>query len=255
MIKIEPIEAFTDNYIWLVTTNEGSIAIDPGESLNTINFLEENQLNLKAVLITHHHFDHTGGIDDLLSYSPVDVYGPSNNNIASIDKKLKDGDKINVIGIEFEIIEIPGHTLDHIAFYSENNGSPILFCGDTLFAGGCGRIFEGTFDQMYESLNKLKVLPQNTSIYCGHEYTLSNLKFAKEAEPFNQNILLRYNEVLKLRETGTPSLPSLLSTELKTNPFLRSDIKEVQENIYIKFKTIKETKEIFKALRSWKDNF
>ena len=254
MIKIEPIKAFTDNYIWLVTTNEGSIAIDPGESLNTINFLEENQLNLKAVLITHHHFDHTGGIDDLVCYSQVDVYGPF-NNITSIDKKLKEGDKINVIGIEFEIIEIPGHTLDHIAFYSENNGSPILFCGDTLFAGGCGRVFEGTFDQMYESLNKLKILPENTNIYCGHEYTLSNLKFAKEAEPFNQNILLRYNEVLKLRETGTPSLPSLLSTELKTNPFLRSDIKEVQENISIKFKTIKETKEIFKALRSWKDNF
>ena len=175
--------------------------------------------------------------------------------LLAIDKKLKDGDKINVIGIEFEIIEIPGHTLDHIAFYSENNGSPILFCGDTLFAGGCGRVFEGTFDQMYESLNKLKILPENTNIYCGHEYTLSNLKFAKEAEPFNQNILSRYNEVLKLRETGTPSLPSLLSTELKTNPFLRSDIKEVQENISIKFKTIKETKEIFKALRSWKDNF
>ena len=185
MIKIEPIEAFTDNYIWLVTTNEGSIAIDPGESSNTINFLEKNQLDLKAILITHHHFDHTGGIDDLVSYSPVNVYGPFNNDIASIDKKLKDGDKINVIGIEFEIIEIPGHTLDHIAFYSENNGSPILFCGDTLFAGGCGRVFEGTFDQMYESLNKLKILPENTNIYCGHEYTLSNLKFAKEAEPFN----------------------------------------------------------------------
>ena len=125
MIKIEPIEAFTDNYIWLVTTNEGSIAIDPGESSNTINFLEKNQLDLKAILITHHHFDHTGGIDDLVSYSPVNVYGPFNNDIASIHKKLKDGDKINVIGIEFEIIEIPGHTLDHIAFYSDNNGSPI----------------------------------------------------------------------------------------------------------------------------------
>ena len=177
MIKIEPIEAFTDNYIWLVTTNEGSIAIDPGESSNTINFLEKNQLDLKAILITHHHFDHTGGIDDLVSYSPVNVYGPFNNDIASIDKKLKDGDKINVIGIEFEIIEIPGHTLDHIAFYSENNGSPILFCGDTLFAGGCGRVFEGTFDQMYESLNKLKILPENTNIYCGHEYTLSCLLY------------------------------------------------------------------------------
>ena len=255
MIKIESIEAFTDNYIWLVTTNEGSIVIDPGESSKTINFLEDNQLNLKAILITHHHFDHTGGINEILSHYPVDVFGPFNNGIENINKKLKDGDRINVIGIEFEIIEIPGHTLDHIAFYSENNGSPILFCGDTLFAGGCGRVFEGTFDQMHESLNRLKILPENTSIYCGHEYTLSNLKFAKEVEPFNQNTLSRYNKVLKLREKGSPSLPSLLSAELKTNPFLRSDIKEVQENISIKFKTAKEQKEIFKALRSWKDNF
>jgi hydroxyacylglutathione hydrolase len=255
MIKIESIEAFTDNYIWLITTIEGSIVIDPGESSKIINFLKEKQLNLKAILVTHHHFDHTGGINEILFHFPVDVFGPFNNGIENINKKLKDGDKVSIIGIEFEIIEIPGHTLDHIAFYSENNGSPILFCGDTLFAGGCGRVFEGTSDQMYESLNKLKILPDNTSVYCGHEYTLSNLKFAKEAEPFNQNTLSRYNEVLELREKGFPSIPSSLSTELKTNPFLRSDVEEVQENISIKFKTTKEPKEIFKALRSWKDNF
>jgi hydroxyacylglutathione hydrolase len=255
MIKIESIEAFTDNYIWLITTIEGSIVIDPGESSKIINFLKEKQLNLKAILVTHHHFDHTGGIKEILFHFPVDVFGPFNNGIENINKKLKDGDKVSIIGIEFEIIEIPGHTLDHIAFYSENNGSPILFCGDTLFAGGCGRVFEGTSDQMYESLKKLKILPDNTSVYCGHEYTLSNLKFAKEAEPFNQNTLSRYNEVLELREKGFPSIPSSLSTELKTNPFLRSDVEEVQENISIKFKTTKEPKEIFKALRSWKDNF
>ena len=165
MINIEPIEAFSDNYIWLVTTNEGSIVIDPGESSKIINYVKDNQLNLKAILITHHHFDHTGGINEILSHFPVDVFGPFNNGIENINKKLKDGDKINIIGIEFKIIEIPGHTLDHIAFYSENNGSPILFCGDTLFAGGCGRVFEGTFDQMYESLNKLKrVLKQKGTI-------------------------------------------------------------------------------------------
>lgn len=254
MIKIESIEAFTDNYIWLVTTNEGSIVIDPGESSNVINYLDNNQLDLKAIFITHHHFDHTGGIDEITSYYPVNVFGP-NNNVETINKRLKDGDRVNVIGIDFEIIEIPGHTLDHIAYFSENNGNPILFCGDTLFAAGCGRVFEGTFEQMYESLIKLKSLPINTKIYCGHEYTLSNLEFAKEAEPFNQDTLSRYNNVLKLREKGTPSIPSLLSTELKTNPFLRCDNKEVQENISTKFKTIKESKEIFKALRLWKDNF
>ena len=254
MVNIESIEAFTDNYIWLVTTNEGSIVIDPGESSNVINHIDKNQLDLKAIFITHHHLDHTGGVDEITSYYPVDVFGP-NNNIETISKRLRDGDNINIIGIEFQIIEIPGHTLDHIAYYSKNNGNPILFCGDTLFSAGCGRVFEGTFEQMYESLLKLKNLPNNTKIYCGHEYTLSNLEFAKEAEPFNQNILSRYNEVIKLREKGIPSLPSLLSTELKTNPFLRCDSKEVQENISTKFNTQKKTKEIFKALRLWKDNF
>jgi len=254
MVKIESIEAFTDNYIWLVTTNEGSIVIDPGESSNIINLVHKNQLDLKAILVTHHHFDHTGGIEEIISHCPVDVFGPF-NNIQTIRKKLKGGDILNVIGIEFEIIEIPGHTLDHIAFYSENNGRPILFCGDTLFAAGCGRVFEGTYEQMFESLIKLKNLPTNTNIYCGHEYTLSNLRFAKEVEPFNKDILSRYNKVLKLREKGTPSVPSTLSTELKTNPFLRCDNKEVQENISSKFKITKENKEIFKALRSWKDNF
>ena len=254
MVNIESIEAFTDNYIWLVTTNEGSIVIDPGESSNVINHIDKNQLDLKAIFITHHHLDHTGGVDEITSYYPVDVFGP-NNNIETISKRLRYGDNINIIGIEFQIIEIPGHTLDHIAYYSKNNGNPILFCGDTLFSAGCGRVFEGTFEQMYESLLKLKNLPNNTKIYCGHEYTLSNLEFAKEAEPFNQNILSRYNEVIKLREKGIPSLPSLLSTELKTNPFLRCDSKEVQENISTKFNTLKETKEIFKALRLWKDNF
>lgn len=255
MINIKPLKAYTDNYIWLLESNEEVSVVDPGDAKPVLDYLNKTNKNLKDILITHHHFDHTGGINEILSHFPVDVFGPFDNGIENINKKIKDGDKINTIGIEFEIIEIPGHTLDHIAFFSENNGSPILFCGDTLFAGGCGRVFEGTFDQMYESLNKLKILPDNTSVYCGHEYTLSNLIFAKEAEPFNQNTLSRYNEVLKLREKGSPSIPSLLSTELKTNPFLRSDVKEVQENISSKFKTAKEPKEIFKALRSWKDNF
>lgn len=155
MINIEPIKAFNDNYIWLLTTNEGSIVIDPGEATKTIKYLKENSLNLEGILITHHHFDHTGGIEDMLKFKSVDVYGPV-NNISRIDKQLKDGDLISIIGIDFEIIEIPGHTLDHIAFFSNNNGKPILFCGDTIFSSGCGRVFEGTFEQMHESVLKLK---------------------------------------------------------------------------------------------------
>ena len=254
MINIEPIAAFSDNYIWLLSTNEGSIVIDPGESKSLLKILKENKLDLRAILITHHHFDHTGGIEEILSEISIDVYGPK-NNIASINKRLVGGSKINLLGIEFEVIEIPGHTLDHIAYYSKNNGQPILFCGDTLFAGGCGRVFEGTFEQMHNSLSILKKLPSNTKIYCGHEYTESNLAFAKNVEPLNENIISRYNETLNLRKQGIPSLPSTIEAELQTNPFLRVDTEEVQEMILKKFNTPKDDEEVFTALRQWKDNF
>jgi len=255
MINIEPIKAFDDNYIWLMTTNEGSIVIDPGESKNLLKAIEKKNIKLDAILITHHHYDHTGGIEELLmKYPNLKVYGP-NNNIDLIKSRLRDGELLNIIGIDFEVIEIPGHTLDHIAYYANINNSPILFCGDTLFAGGCGRVFEGTFDQMYESLMKLKKLPKNTRIYCGHEYTINNLKFAKAVEPDNIDLIKRYDEALDLRKNNIPTLPSTLSIELKTNPFLRAEKNNVQKIISHKFKTGFSEKEIFRSLRQWKDNF
>ena len=254
MINIEPIKAFNDNYIWLATTNEGSIVIDPGEAHKTIKYLKENDLNLDSILITHHHFDHTGGIEDMLKFRNVDVYGPV-NNIPSINKQLRDGDLFSVIGIDFKIIEIPGHTLDHIAFFSENNGNPVLFCGDTLFSSGCGRVFEGTFEQMHKSILKLKSLPSNTKIYSGHEYTQSNLKFAMEVEPLNQKLISRYNDVQDLLNKGIPTLPTTLELELEVNPFLRCQAREVQNSVVKQFNTSNHEDEIFKALRQWKDNF
>ena len=254
MINIEPIKAFSDNYIWLLTTNEGSLVIDPGESNNLLKILKEKDLDLKAILITHHHYDHTGGIEEILSAKSIDVYGP-NNNINSINIRVSNESKINLLGIEFEVIEIPGHTLDHIAFYSENNGNPILFCGDTLFAGGCGRVFEGTFEQMYDSLSILKKLPLNTKVYSGHEYTESNLKFATNVEPLNQKLISRYNEVIKLRRQGLSTLPTTIELELETNPFFRVDQNEIQKLISEKFSTPKNNKDIFTAVRQWKDNF
>ena len=254
MINIEPIKAFSDNYIWLVTTNEGSIVIDPGESKNTLDLLKNKQMHLSAVLITHHHFDHTGGISDLNKNNTLDVYGP-NNDIESITKRVINGDVINVIGLSFEIIEIPGHTLDHIAYYSFNEGNPILFCGDTLFSGGCGRIFEGTHEQMHNSLQRLKRLPKNTKIYCGHEYTESNFKFASEVDPLNEDLQLRLNEVKELRKLEIPTLPITLESELKTNPFLRCDNKDIQESIHNRFNTPKIEVDVFKVIREWKDNF
>ena len=254
MINIEPIEAFSDNYIWLLTTNEGSIVIDPGESDNLLKIIKERNLNLKAILITHHHFDHTGGIEEILADKSIDVYGP-NNNIDSINIKVSNESKINLLGIEFEVIEIPGHTFDHIAYYAKNDGHPILFSGDTLFAGGCGRVFEGTFEQMYESLSILKKLPLDTKIYCGHEYTESNLRFAKSIEPLNQGIISRYNDVVKLNKQGIPTLPSTIEIEIETNPFLRVGLKSIQQEISKKFNTPKNDKDIFAAIRQWKDNF
>ena len=255
MINIEPIKAFDDNYIWLMTTNEGSIVVDPGENINLLKVIEKKNIKLDAILVTHHHYDHTGGIEELLTkYPNLKVYGP-NNNVDLIKSRLVDGELLNVIGVDFEVIEIPGHTLDHIAYYANINNSPLLFCGDTLFAGGCGRVFEGTFDQMYESLMKLKKLPQNTRIYCGHEYTINNLKFAKAVEPDNIDLIARYNDVIDLRKNNIPTLPSTLSIELKTNPFLRAEKNNVQKIIPHEFKTGLSEKEIFSALRQWKDNF
>ena len=255
MINIEPIKAFDDNYIWLMTTNEGSIVIDPGECINLLKTIEQKYIKLDAILITHHHYDHTGGIEELLiKYPYLKVYGP-NNNIDSIKSRLIDGELLNVIGIDFEIIEIPGHTLDHIAFYAFNDGNPVLLCGDTLFAGGCGRVFEGTFSQMFNSLQKLSTLPETTKVYCGHEYTKSNLLFALEADPNNKDLKDEYNQVINLIEQGEPTLPTTISKELKINPFLRCNSEGIKNTIKNKFNLEGNEEETFSALRKWKDNF
>ena len=257
MIKIEPIKAFSDNYIWLVTTNEGLLVVDPGDAAPVESYLKDNNMSLSNILITHHHFDHTGGVKKLSeTNNNLDVYGPTNSIFDGINKELKDGDKINILGIDFSIIEVPGHTLDHIAFFAENDGNPFLFCGDTLFAGGCGRIFEGTYEQMFESLSKLSELPLNTKVYCGHEYTLSNLSFALKVDKSNNILQVRYTDCVEARNNDIPTIPSTLELEMQTNPFLRHDQKNIQECIMQKNDYLEDPNnmEIFKALREWKDN-
>ena len=257
MIKIEPIKAFSDNYIWLVTTNEGLLVVDPGDAAPVESYLKDNNMSLSNILITHHHFDHTGGVKRLSeTNNNLDVYGPTNSIFDGINKELKDGDKINILGIDFSIIEVPGHTLDHIAFFAENDGNPFLFCGDTLFAGGCGRIFEGTYEQMFESLSKLSELPLNTKVYCGHEYTLSNLSFALKVDKSNNILQVRYTDCVEARNNDIPTIPSTLELEMQTNPFLRHDQKDIQECIMQKNDYLEDPNnmEIFKALREWKDN-
>ena len=253
MLSVEPIKAYTDNYIWLVSTNEGSIVVDPGESKEILNLIDSNKIDLKGVLITHHHYDHTNGLLDLTNKMNLEVYGPK--KIEGINNIVKESDKFSLIGIDFEVIEIPGHTLDHLAFYSSNNKDPILFCGDTLFAGGCGRVFEGTFEQMFKSLKKISNYPKETKIFCGHEYTLSNLKFALEVDEDNKQLADEYINVKKLISSDIPSLPTNLNKELKVNPFLRCNEINIKNKVIDKFDIIDDELEIFTALRKWKDNF
>lgn len=254
MLSVEPIKAFTDNYIWLVSTNEGSIVIDPGESKNIQKLIDNKTIDLKGILITHHHYDHTNGLSELVKINELEVYGPV-NNIDGINHRLNDKDKISIIGIDFDVMSIPGHTLDHIGFYSANANNPILFCGDTLFAGGCGKIFEGTYEQMFHALKKITKLPTNTNIYCGHEYTLSNLKFALEADNTNKELIEEFKKVENKINSNIPSLPTTLDKELKVNPFLRCDNINIQNKIIEKFKVSNNELEVFTALRKWKDNF
>ena len=253
MLSVEPIKAYTDNYIWLVSTNEGSIVVDPGESKQILNLIETNKIDLKGVLITHHHYDHTNGLLDLTNKINLEVYGPK--KIEGINNIVEEFDKFSLIGIDFEVIEIPGHTLDHLAFFSSNNKDPILFCGDTLFAGGCGRVFEGTFEQMFKSLKKISNYPKETKIFCGHEYTLSNLKFALEVDEDNKQLADEYINVKKLISSDIPSLPTNLNKELKVNPFLRCNEINIKNKVIDKFDIIDDELEIFTALRKWKDNF
>ncbi|MFT4615306.1 MAG: hydroxyacylglutathione hydrolase, partial [Bacteroidia bacterium] len=218
MHDIQAISAFSDNYIWLLCDREAGQAfvVDPGDAAPVIAALEQQQLNLSGILITHHHFDHVGGLQTLCDrYAPV-VYGPCNPAIDGIQHALVAGDRIEALGLSFDILEVPGHTLDHIAYF-HGPDHPVLFCGDTLFAGGCGRLFEGTPPMMLESLRSLAVLPADTQVYCAHEYTLANLAFAQAVEPNNQVLSERVAAAQATRERGEPTVPSELGLELATN--------------------------------------
>lgn len=251
-IKVTPIKALTDNYIWAIESNNYLVVVDPGEAKPVIEHIKKHNLNLAAILVTHHHYDHTGGIAEILAFKETKVWGPGNESIASITNPVGNDDIIEItpLNIRFKVLEIPGHTIDHIAYYGSNN----LFCGDTLFTAGMGRIFEGTAEQMYNSMQIIKSLPNTTNIYCGHEYTLANLKFAMLVEPHNLEIQKRYEEVKLLRKQNLPTVPATLSTELATNPFLRTDNNTVIESLVKNRKIIPQDKiAIFRELRAWKD--
>ncbi|GGB49034.1 hydroxyacylglutathione hydrolase [Shewanella inventionis] len=259
MFKVHTIAAFKDNYIWLIHQIGSSKAyvVDPGCAQSVIDYLATTTLNLVGVLITHHHSDHTGGIAQLQQHFDhrLVVYGPSNEQIAGLTESLS----INInttIDISHlgnvQVFAVPGHTLGHIAYYIDNK----LFCGDTLFSGGCGRLFEGTPNQMLQSLKMLAQLPDNTEVYCAHEYTRANLNFAQQVTPNNIELNKYSQKVDQLRSQNIPSIPSTIAIEKAINPFLRCHINETQVAISNEYK-IPNIDEIqtFTLMREWKNNF
>ncbi len=255
-ISIKPISAFSDNYIWMLIDEKKKAAcvVDPGDPDPVLEQLSKDKLSLDSILITHHHFDHTGGLETLKEKTQCSIYGPD-SKVSGVEFSLKDSDFIRILGLEFYVIEVPGHTLDHIAYFHAGE-APLLFCGDTLFAGGCGRVFEGTHSMMHESLSKLSALPKNTLIYCAHEYTEANLRFAKQVEPSNLALDIRYDEVLALRARDQITLPSTIDLENQTNPFLRCASKDLIRDVKKQRDlTSQNPVDVFSVLRSWKDNF
>lgn len=257
MIKIDALPAFSDNYIWLLQDPESRrcAVVDPGDAAPVEAWLKAHpDWQLSDILITHHHFDHIGGIERLKALSGARVLGPAKEKIPGRNLALGEGEQVEVLGHNFTIMEVPGHTLGHIAYYQAQQHW--LFCGDTLFAAGCGRLFEGTPQQMHDSLGRLAALPGQTQVFCTHEYTLSNLRFAAAVEPHNAQIMQRLEQVGAWRAAGQISLPSTLALERATNPFLRSAEAAVQDKIDEREGPLqRSSSQVFAALRAWKDNF
>jgi hydroxyacylglutathione hydrolase len=254
MLEVIPVKAFKDNYVWTLRNATHAAVVDPGEAAPVLDYLAREKLALAAILATHHHADHVGGIAELLRAFRVPVYGPRHEPIATLTQAVSEGDEVSIpeLGATFSVLDIPGHTRAHIAYY----GAGALFCGDTLFACGCGRLFEGTAEQMFASLQKLRALPDDTKVYCGHEYTLANIGFAKAVEPGNAALDAREARDGRLRAAGKPTLPSTLGEEKATNPFLRCAEPAVIEsaNKYLGAR-LADPVRVFAAIRDWKNRF
>ncbi|BAN34999.1 hydroxyacylglutathione hydrolase [Sulfuricella denitrificans skB26] len=253
-MKIIPVPAFEDNYIWLICDERYAAVVDPGDAEPVLDYLGRHGLSLAAILITHHHGDHTGGIEALLEHAAVPVYGPRKESIPGISNPVGEGDTVRLpdLGVEFAVLDVPGHTAGHIAYYGANS----LFCGDTLFTCGCGKLFEGTPLQMYASLQKFAALPDDTQVYCAHEYTLENIRFAKKVEPANRQLLEREARDIQTREQGRPTLPSTLALEKATNPFLRCEHPAVIEAaVHFSGSPLDNAVMVFTAIREWRNRF
>jgi hydroxyacylglutathione hydrolase len=257
MLQVTPVQAFSDNYIWLIhapSDPQRVFAVDPGDAAPVERALVERQLRLGGILLTHHHADHVGGVATLLQNRQVPVFGPASERLPADPTRLRQGDpvKLAAFGLEFSVLDIPGHTAGHIAYV----GHGALFCGDTLFSAGCGRLFEGTPEQMVDSLAKLADLPGETLVYCGHEYTVSNLKFALTVEPHNTESRRYLEECSDRRARDEATLPSTMRRERNVNPFLRCQLESVKQAAEAKAaRRLQNHIEVFAVIRQWKDGF
>ena len=255
-LKLLALPAFEDNYLWLLHDGQRALVVDPGDAVPVQAMLQTLKLQLQAILVTHHHADHVGGVAQLRDAFGAQVYGPATERIPAPFTPLRGGDVPEVLGLPWQVIDVPGHTAGHIAFYTpEVNGQPLLFCGDTLFSGGCGRLFEGTPAQMLHSLDKLAALPSQTVVCCTHEYTLSNLRFALAVEPGNADLQAYYSQCVESRALGQPTLPTSVANEQRINPFLRTRQAAVQAAARIVDPAADSDVAVFAALRQWKNQF
>jgi hydroxyacylglutathione hydrolase len=256
MLRITPLPAFSDNYIWMLENAGETWVVDPGYSEPVLDYLDKKKLSLDGILITHNHPDHVSGVERLLSQN-LRVIGSGRNRHPHTSEPVLGGEQIELAGLSFTAIAVPGHTMNHIAFYATPNESkPILFSGDTLFAAGCGRLFEGTPEMLHRSLSSLMTLPDETLIYCGHEYTLANLKFAAEVDPENQAVQQAMVKAQNLRAENQPTLPTILKNEKQTNPFLRAHLPQLRDRMKeLSGESIDSDVECFAQLRRWKDKF
>ncbi len=255
-MELLALPAFTDNYIWMMHDGRQALVVDPGEPAPVERVLDDQGLELAGILVTHHHRDHTGGIAALRQRLKGPVYGPAHEDIPQPFEPLDGEDQIELLGWRFQVIDVPGHTAGHIAYFHQPaQGAPILFCGDTLFSGGCGRLFEGTPAQMHRSLTRLSALPGPTRVCCAHEYTLSNLKFARTVEPHNSDLQTYSAQCESLRARGEPTLPSSIEQELRINPFLRCGQADVAEVALAQGAASEDETDVLAALREWKNNF
>lgn len=277
------IPAFDDNYLWLLHDGRRALVVDPGDAQPVQRMLQDRQLQLESILVTHHHPDHTGGVDALRDATGAKVFGPARERIPRPFTPLQDGDTVRALDLDFQVIDVPGHTAGHIAFYMAPtlsasrdalppegahpawggpapdgpvlDGRPLLFCGDTLFSGGCGRLFEGTPAQMLASLDRLAALPGDTRVCCTHEYTMSNLRFALAVEPDNRELIGYHARCAALRDRGEPTLPTSIAQELLINPFLRTRQATVIAAARHFDPAAHDDNTVFAAIRQWKNQF